>query len=1055
MKTKKTLMSLAAAFLAVFLIAGCEPVYEPLKPVPPVEAKVVGDTTQAFEGVSDEELAEILEKLARGNNNPNPEDPGAEDPEIPVASKDDLSLVLTKARSIKEGVYIGTDRDQMPLGAVFVTEDKMEAFLKVIEVADVVALDPAATQEAVDAAAEVLIEAFETFINAKQKGNNPDIKLSNIDALIAAISAANNAKTGINVSSINGAEVDPSEYWVTPAAVEALNAALVKAGKVETNVLATQGEVDEAVSVLKTATSTFTNSKTHGTKANKSALTSAIAEAIAAKEGVVAAAQADDVEQTKFWVTTDVQNTFNGAIAHAALLENEVSATQTQINDEVIALNSAKEIFVNAKKAGTSVGELNAGGFYEANGSGTLISKGRRIPGKIVSNFYVYFENGNDANTGTSPLTPWMSFKNINDPARIFGPGDHILLEADGIFNGDSVDTTNKDTLLTSNKVGMLLIRENSNGAVDNPIIIDLYDIDDLKKPTPTVYWSANKRPIINGHGTPSPGTNPYAQSGAITVLSPDQIEVRNIEVTNSFEFVEATASTYDPNSYYRREVRKALVGIWMVQLRPKTTGTTAKHVEIVNCYAHDVQSEHTNNGNNSYTSNYFGTVSGHASQKIVGGIMINPNGIPPNVGASAVNSVVTEDVLMEGNIVKRTALEGLRTAGSEQGKFVNCIIRGNYIADVAGDGIVIGSAANSLVESNIVKNSCAAPNFVSANYAANWAWYATDTTFQYNETYGTLYGYQDGEAWDVDNKCDHVVYQYNYSHHNPGGSILFMSGSPNSVFRYNISANDAGSSRYMATVASDPKTDTIDTNASSYKAWTNGQTIFHYTNTGTTGDSNKPLIYNNTFYIGDTITCGLFGHNTADAVNKYVRFYNNVIVKAGAGTVYMSYGHSGSGKAGYISNPVGFRNNILWAYDPATPSVGVQSKFNNGSQGMDKLIGVNSNTFKNPDLKIQTTANAEEFGSQRGTVFPEADYANAAKLKEFTSKERLRARASLFTPANNNSPVIEAGMAIPAGPGTQTALDGAWNAAALTEDFFGNAINAAKPPIGAAAKSY
>jgi hypothetical protein len=217
------------------------------------------------------------------------------------------------------------------------------------------------------------------------------------------------------------------------------------------------------------------------------------------------------------------------------------------------------------------------------------------------------------------------------------------------------------------------------------------------------------------------------------------------------------------------------------------------------------------------------------------------------------------------------------------------------------------------------------------------------------------------------------------------------------------------------------------------------------------------PLIYNNTFYIGPGLTNGVFGHNTSSSVNKYARFYNNVIIKEGAGTVYLSYGHDGSGTAGYIANPAGFKNNILWGYD-TDPTVENRAKISNGSQGLDVLVGVNGNTFQNPKLKIQTTASVEALKVQRGTKFPESKYADPEALKEFTGKERLRSRASLFAPADSTSPVIESGMIIPAkgtAGGTDAAVDGAWNAYGLTEDIFGQPVDAAKPPVGAAAKAY
>jgi hypothetical protein len=687
-----------------------------------------------------------------------------------------------------------------------------------------------------------------------------------------------------------------------------------------------------------------------------------------------------------------------------------------------------------------------------APGTGTLKSQGRAV-GTGTTTYYLDFENGSDANNGTSPLTPWKSFKNVN--AKTFLPGDHILLEADSIWNGESVTLENMDTLLDSDRVGMLYPK--GSGANGKPIVIDLYDIDGFDSAKPTVYLSAGKRPVINGNGTPSTGSDPYHVSGAIQLTDQHHWEIYNIECTNTFDNF-----LTEPEHWYKKEVRKMLSGILINGTINTINRPEYKHIVVKNCYVHDVQTEHTNNGASAYTSTYFAsTGAAHASVnvlKVVGGIIVGGNlkaradGTGSNVG----RYYGYDDVLLEGNIVRRVGLEGLRTKSEANNSttaspFKNVVIRGNYIEYIAGDGIVLSDVqSGGLVESNIIKDSCAAPNLGTANYAGVWAWYArTDCLFQYNECYGTVYGYQDGEAWDIDNNCQNVVYQYNYSHHNSGGVILFMnSGVTGSVFRYNISANDGGSTRYMATV-----TDGVDSSANSYTAWSGGQTLFHYTPTNSSANAIIPLIYNNTFYLGDGVTCGVFGHNAGSAQNKYVRFYNNILLKAGAGTVYLSYGHSGAGNPGYIFNPAGFRKNLLWAYD-TDPNTGDQGKFNNGA-GLsiaDLCSPANDNIWQNPGLKIQETANIQALRNQRDDAFPESSYTDPAALAAFTGKERLRGRAALFSPAALTSPVVGAGMEVPVGT---SSLDAAWNNRDFTGDFFDRPVDKAAPPIGAAAAPY
>jgi hypothetical protein len=79
------------------------------------------------------------------------------------------------------------------------------------------------------------------------------------------------------------------------------------------------------------------------------------------------------------------------------------------------------------------------------------------------------------------------------------------------------------------------------------------------------------------------------------------------------------------------------------------------------------------------------------------------------------------------------------------------------------------------------------------------WPWSADNTIIQYNEVYN-CYNNGDGDALDSDYNCYGTIFQYNYSHENPGGFMLLTGGSDgkdpgignvNTSIRYNISQND------------------------------------------------------------------------------------------------------------------------------------------------------------------------------------------------------------------------------------------------------------------------
>ena len=718
-------------------------------------------------------------------------------------------------------------------------------------------------------------------------------------------------------------------------------------------------------------------------------------------------------------------------------------------------------------------------------GVGTLVSLGVAKEGSTT--YYIDAQNGNDNYDGLSPLTPWRSFRDANK--KTFQPGDHILLEANSVWNGTSVNQSNLNTLLNSSEVGMLWPK--GSGTYQNHIVIDFYVIEDFVSSNPKMSFRSNTRPIINGNGTPSMGSNRWFPSGAITLWEQHHWRIRNIQVTNTFKDFLAERDTH----WYNSMVPKHLSGIFIGGVSDTRTNPdyrqivnpddiTTYNIIVEHCYVHDVQSMHQNNGKGSEFQGSQALGGGAASPifKVVGGIIVY--GMHYNYDGTSIpgsgNYYGYNGLLLQNNIVKRVGLEGLRNKTTPDTKGLansNIVFRGNYLEDIFGDGIVVdgvqssdalnarGNHMNGLVESNVIIRACAAPNSGAANYAAVWAMTCIDTTFQYNEVYGSIYGWNDGEAWDIDIGSNRVIYQYNFSHHNQGGAILFMSGITNGIFRYNISANDGGGTRSLTGVYPG-----INTSSDSYTRWNNGQCFFHYSFSNATGSNNIPLIYNNTFYVGDGINVGVFGNDTTGKADRYVRFYNNIILKEGDGRVVMSYGQTDNGNTtGSIVNPAsGFRNNILWAVDKnGSPRTGA---FTNGSSGMTPLlgniengsyVGVNGNRWVNPRLQIQTDrTNITRLKEMALTRLPPEGITDPVVLSQFTGRERMRSRASMFSPADNNSPVIAAGMLIPTtamnNNSEHDSIDRGWNTQfPLTVDLFNHPLDWNTPPIGAAVAPY
>ncbi|GGH00496.1 right-handed parallel beta-helix repeat-containing protein [Silvibacterium dinghuense] len=300
--------------------------------------------------------------------------------------------------------------------------------------------------------------------------------------------------------------------------------------------------------------------------------------------------------------------------------------------------------------------------------------------------------------------------------------------------------------------------------------------------------YGSGPEPIIHG-----PGTD---HSSAVDLKDLSYWEIHHLELTNS----QPAGGTH------------VLRGILVESSSQKNL---EHHIYIRDCYVHDVNS--VGYGDPHYT-------------KISGGILYDVN---------------IDDARVENCHVARVTVEGIRNNSPLTTSRV--IFRNNEIEDVYGDGIVLhGSSGGSIIEHNRVRNACMSD---AANYAAVWTYASRHTLIQFNEVYGTTAGGpNDGEAFDADIDTDGDIFQYNYTHDNARGFMLFMSSAKNIVVRYNISQNDA----MMA-------------------ARQGGHRLFYQD--GKTGSlSNR--IYNNTFYTGSLDTVFFQSRN--------IDFRNNILYSTG-----------------------------------------------------------------------------------------------------------------------------------------------------------------------------
>lgn len=459
-----------------------------------------------------------------------------------------------------------------------------------------------------------------------------------------------------------------------------------------------------------------------------------------------------------------------------------------------------------------------------------------------------YFSNisGDDNNDG-SKENPWKSLDKLNSMA--LQPGDTVYLDAKSIWEGQIIlDDSGLDGM------PITITKYNADSREERPVINagSLFKKQsDMEKPK--ILTLANQ------------GANCYAE-GAIEVLNASYINISGLEVTND-------GGEADKARLIGRN------GILVIADLPEdTTAATYKEewekayqtdIHISDCYVHDVNSS--------------------AAYKMAGGINIFGN---------------IDNIVVENCMAVDCDNEGIRNAGlyNQNNNWparLKVTFRNNYIEGSTGDGMVISNVKDSVISGNVV-TQCGEPELSgTANYAALWLCGSDGAVVQHNEVFNNPYSCTaDGEAFDFDHDTKNSVYQYNYTHDNAGGIILFMnSSSGRNMYRYNISIDDGG----------DPHDPHV---------------FFQNTYSG-----NAPYIYNNVILLAPKAK-SLFGGSSTD-----IRFYNNIVMSINGNLPEFSKVTLKSGEV---------KNNIFY---PQALLDGMQSD----TIGTD--VEVDSNISKHPKL--------------------------------------------------------------------------------------------------------
>ncbi|MBN1527817.1 MAG: right-handed parallel beta-helix repeat-containing protein [Thermoleophilaceae bacterium] len=167
------------------------------------------------------------------------------------------------------------------------------------------------------------------------------------------------------------------------------------------------------------------------------------------------------------------------------------------------------------------------------------------------------------------------------------------------------------------------------------------------------------------------------------------------------------------------------------------------------------------------------------------------------------------DDLLIERNLIADVSRSGIFVVGTADGDRPRATepwpaastrvrVRANRLLRLGGDGIVPLGTVGAVVEHNVVSEgnlrgrALSDPRGMICN-AGIWAFHANGTVIQRNEVFAMRFNGCDGSGYDVDYDQDGTIVQYNLSHDNEGGFILFCTDAQprTAKVRFNLSVDD------------------------------------------------------------------------------------------------------------------------------------------------------------------------------------------------------------------------------------------------------------------------
>lgn len=368
----------------------------------------------------------------------------------------------------------------------------------------------------------------------------------------------------------------------------------------------------------------------------------------------------------------------------------------------------------------------------------------------VGRDYYVDCQANPDTEEG-SIEHPFASLQSVNvhEP---FAPGDRILLKRGTVCRG--------------------LLHPRGSGTAEASITIDAYGNPD--DPKPAIHGVGQQESASADIPTKLKSqTDKGIESAVVRLFNQQYWTIRNLEITNY---------TGDSSDYNKR--RRGVV------VAAEDFGV-AKGFEISDLYIHDVLG---------------------LGEKDLGG----SGGIQfeAYAGPKAKPTSFT-DVSVHHNRIRHVNRSGINEGSDFRtrpsvGPWINdnpfqvwgpMQVNDNIVSDIGGDAIVTQFASGTRVENNTVWDVANhhGGKSNSGNNAAVWPWDADNVQYRYNHVFDTKMptGTWDGTAFDSDYGTTGTLFEYNVTHDNQGGFMLFCGCggegglSTKTVMRYNMSIND------------------------------------------------------------------------------------------------------------------------------------------------------------------------------------------------------------------------------------------------------------------------